>query len=97
MLIIILWTIAALIPLCENMPSGCATKPGDVVTAMNGKTIQVNFAVTDWLDVSINQWLFKNHFFQKCITLPFRFFIALDPRGECDGYAECSLSVCPGA
>ncbi|KAI0221061.1 Cytosol aminopeptidase [Lamellibrachia satsuma] len=34
--------VVALIPLCENMPSGCATKPGDVVTAMNGKTIQVD-------------------------------------------------------
>ena len=29
-------------PLCENMPSGNATKPGDVVTAMNGKTIQID-------------------------------------------------------
>ncbi|KAG2373085.1 hypothetical protein C9374_012817 [Naegleria lovaniensis] len=28
--------------LCENMPSGIATKPGDVVTAMNGKTIEVD-------------------------------------------------------
>ena len=33
--------VQALIPLCENMPSGRANKPGDVVTAMNGKTIQV--------------------------------------------------------
>ncbi|KAG7221896.1 hypothetical protein INR49_016922 [Caranx melampygus] len=31
-----------LAPLCENMPSGKATKPGDVVTAKNGKTIQVD-------------------------------------------------------
>lgn len=29
-------------PLCENMPSGKAVKPGDVVTAMNGKTIEVD-------------------------------------------------------
>ncbi|ELU18801.1 hypothetical protein CAPTEDRAFT_226733 [Capitella teleta] len=29
-------------PLCENMPGHKATKPGDVVTAMNGKTIQVD-------------------------------------------------------
>ncbi|KAH9509551.1 bleomycin hydrolase [Bulinus truncatus] len=29
-------------PLTENMPSGKATKPGDVVVAKNGKTIQVN-------------------------------------------------------
>lgn len=34
--------IVALAPLCENMPSGSATKPGDVVFAMNGKSIQVD-------------------------------------------------------
>ncbi len=28
--------------MCENLPSGRANKPGDVVTAMNGKTIQVD-------------------------------------------------------
>ena len=26
----------------ENMPSGTAIKPGDVVTALNGKTIQID-------------------------------------------------------
>nr|XP_018906745.1 PREDICTED: cytosol aminopeptidase-like isoform X3 [Bemisia tabaci] len=34
--------LTVLTPLCENMPSGHATKPGDIVTAMNGKTIQVD-------------------------------------------------------
>uniref|UniRef100_A0AAX7U788 Cytosol aminopeptidase n=1 Tax=Astatotilapia calliptera TaxID=8154 RepID=A0AAX7U788_ASTCA len=34
--------IVGLAPLCENMPSGKATKPGDVVKAKNGKTIQVD-------------------------------------------------------
>merc|ERR1712025_458085 len=34
--------LVVLIPLTENMPGGAATKPGDVVTAMNGKTIQVD-------------------------------------------------------
>ncbi|KAI9311235.1 cytosol aminopeptidase family, catalytic domain-containing protein [Dichotomocladium elegans] len=33
--------IVAAIPLCENMPSGRATKPGDVVRAMNGKSIEI--------------------------------------------------------
>ncbi|KAI9484898.1 cytosol aminopeptidase family, catalytic domain-containing protein [Zychaea mexicana] len=33
--------IVATIPLCENMPSSKATKPGDVVRAMNGKSIEV--------------------------------------------------------
>jgi leucyl aminopeptidase len=28
-------------PLAENMPSGSASKPGDVVKAMNGKTIEI--------------------------------------------------------
>ncbi|KAF7995374.1 hypothetical protein HCN44_006481 [Aphidius gifuensis] len=34
--------IIGLIPLTENLPSGSATKPGDLVTAMNGKTIIVD-------------------------------------------------------
>ena len=34
--------IIGLIPLTENLPSGKASKPGDVVFAMNGKSIQVN-------------------------------------------------------
>jgi leucyl aminopeptidase len=33
--------ITAFAPLTENMPSGSATKPGDVLTARNGKTIEV--------------------------------------------------------
>jgi len=33
--------VTALIPATENLPGGCAQKPGDVVTAMNGKTIEV--------------------------------------------------------
>lgn len=34
--------VVALAPLCENLPSGTANKPGDVVIAMNGKSIQVD-------------------------------------------------------
>ncbi|HSI50952.1 MAG TPA: leucyl aminopeptidase [Ideonella sp.] len=33
--------VVALIPTCENMPSGLATKPGDVVTSMSGQTIEI--------------------------------------------------------
>lgn len=33
--------VVAVTPLCENMPSGTATKPGDVIKAMNGKSIEV--------------------------------------------------------
>ncbi|MGH2801304.1 MAG: leucyl aminopeptidase family protein, partial [Thermoleophilaceae bacterium] len=35
-------TLTAVVPATENMPSGRAVKPGDIVTAMNGKTIEVN-------------------------------------------------------
>lgn len=34
--------VKTFVPLCENLPGGKATKPGDVVTAMNGKTICVD-------------------------------------------------------
>ncbi|MEO8849430.1 MAG: leucyl aminopeptidase [Casimicrobiaceae bacterium] len=33
--------LVVLVPACENMPSGRATKPGDVVTSMSGQTIEV--------------------------------------------------------
>ncbi|XP_047128998.1 cytosol aminopeptidase isoform X1 [Hydra vulgaris] len=34
--------LVVLVPLAENMPSGNATKPGDVFKAMNGKTVEVD-------------------------------------------------------
>ena len=33
--------VIGLIPSCENMPDGKAVKPGDVVTSMSGKTIEI--------------------------------------------------------
>jgi leucyl aminopeptidase len=33
--------VIGIVPACENMPSGRATKPGDIVTSMNGLTIEV--------------------------------------------------------
>jgi leucyl aminopeptidase len=35
-------TVTAVVAATENMPSGRSVKPGDIVTAMNGKTIEVN-------------------------------------------------------
>ena len=35
-------SLTAVVPATENMPSGRSVKPGDIVTAMNGKTIEVN-------------------------------------------------------
>jgi leucyl aminopeptidase len=33
--------LVGVIPACENMPSGTATKPGDIFTSMSGQTIEV--------------------------------------------------------
>jgi leucyl aminopeptidase len=34
--------IVAVVPTTENMPSGTAIKPGDIITQYNGKTVEVN-------------------------------------------------------
>ncbi|MGZ8666317.1 MAG: leucyl aminopeptidase family protein [Solirubrobacterales bacterium] len=34
--------LVAVIPSTENMPSGHAVKPGDIITQLNGKTVEVN-------------------------------------------------------
>ena len=33
--------VVGVVPACENMPSGRASKPGDIVTSMSGQTIEV--------------------------------------------------------
>ena len=33
--------VVGVIPACENMPGGAATKPGDVVTTMSGQTVEI--------------------------------------------------------
>ena len=33
--------VVGIIPTCENMPSGSAIKPGDIVTSMSGQTIEI--------------------------------------------------------
>lgn len=36
------YKIHGIIPITENMPSGAAIKPGDVVRSMNGKTVEID-------------------------------------------------------
>ena len=33
--------VVAIVPTCENLPSGTATRPGDIVTSMSGQTIEI--------------------------------------------------------
>ena len=59
------------IVLCENMPSGTAIKPGDVVTSRSGKTIQVScfvFIVTYFIMSK------RTGQYQFVISLQFYFF-----------------------
>ncbi|GAA5935804.1 hypothetical protein JCM10213_003694 [Rhodosporidiobolus nylandii] len=85
------WAIAKLripvnlvlcIPLTENMPSGKATKPGDVVVASNGVTIEVDntdaegrLALADALYYASSQ--FKPHTVVDVATLTGAMMIAL--------------------
>lgn len=55
--------IRGLIPLCENMPGCAAMRPGDIVKAMNGKTIEIQetdcagrLALADALVYAQNFW-----------------------------------------
>jgi leucyl aminopeptidase len=34
--------VCACVPAAENMPSGTATRPGDIITQLNGKTVEVD-------------------------------------------------------
>lgn len=33
--------VIGVVPTCENMPSGSATRPGDIVTTMSGQTVEI--------------------------------------------------------
>jgi leucyl aminopeptidase len=35
-------SVVACVPATENMPGGAATKPGDIITQLNGRTVEVN-------------------------------------------------------
>lgn len=59
--------IRGLIPLCENMIGCNAIKPGDVVTAMNGKSIEVEKTDYEGALVLVDALLYSQIFFPKCI------------------------------
>ncbi len=33
--------VIGVVPTCENMPDGMATRPGDIVTTMSGQTVEI--------------------------------------------------------
>jgi cytosol aminopeptidase len=59
--------IRALIPLCENMIGGNAMKPGDVVKANNGKSIEVEDLDHEEPLVLIDALLYSQNFWPKSV------------------------------
>lgn len=83
--------VKAFVALTENLPSGSATKPGDVVTARNGKTICVDntdaegrLVLCDALDYAAD---FKPKFILDMATLTGAMGIAV---GDCLTGAFCN-------
>ena len=59
--------IRGLIPLCESMPGCSALKPGDVVTAMNGKNILVESPDYESCLVLADALVYSQHFWPKFV------------------------------
>ncbi|KAG4074890.1 hypothetical protein HA402_009315 [Bradysia odoriphaga] len=83
--------VKGLIPLTENMPSGTATKPGDVVFAMNGKSICVDNTDAEGRLVLVDAICYSEKFNPKYVldiaTLTGAIRVAL---GDCVAGAFCS-------
>lgn len=83
--------VKGFVPLTENMPGGRATKPGDVVTTRNGKTVCVDntdaegrLVLVDALDYAVD---FKPKFILDIATLTGAMSVAL---GDCLTGAFCN-------
>lgn len=61
--------IIGMIPLCENMPSGIATRPGDVVTSMNGKTIRIENTDNEGVAILADVLFYSSHFHEPCFLI----------------------------
>merc|ERR1712200_140717 len=59
--------VVVLIPLTENMPGSKATKPGDVVTAMNGKTIQIDNTDAEGRLILADALTYADTFDPRCV------------------------------
>lgn len=60
--------IVGIVGLVENMPSGSATRPGDIVTSMSGQTVEiVNTDAEGRLVLGDCLWYLQSHFAPKSI------------------------------
>ncbi|KAJ1503784.1 bleomycin hydrolase [Coelomomyces lativittatus] len=59
--------VMAFIPLCENMPSGSALKPGDVICAANGITIEIDNTDAEGRLLLADALYYATTFHPKCV------------------------------
>jgi leucyl aminopeptidase len=60
--------VVGLVPATENMPGGHAYKPGDVLTAMNGKTIEVISTDAEGRLILADALAYASHFQPKAVV-----------------------------
>ncbi|XP_056631500.1 cytosol aminopeptidase [Diorhabda sublineata] len=60
--------VRALIPLCENMPGCAAMRPGDIVKAMNGKSIKIESTDTAGRLVLADALVYAQNFWPRFIV-----------------------------
>jgi leucyl aminopeptidase len=59
--------VVAVIPACENMPDGKATKPGDIVKSMSGQTIEILNTDAEGRLILCDALTYAQEFNPKCI------------------------------
>jgi leucyl aminopeptidase len=59
--------VVAIVPACENMPSGSATRPGDVVKSMSGQTIEIINTDAEGRLILCDAMTYARRFKPRCI------------------------------
>src|SRR5690606_31585494 len=60
--------VVAVVPTCENMPSGRATRPGDIVRSMSGKTIEILNTDAEGRLILCDALTYAKRFEPRCIV-----------------------------
>ncbi len=63
--------VVGIVGLVENMPDGCAQRPGDIVRSMSGKTVQVNNTDAEGRLVLADVLWYAQERFKPCAILDF--------------------------
>ena len=63
--------VVGVVGLVENMPDGCAQRPGDIVRSMSGKTVQVNNTDAEGRLVLADVLWYAQERFKPCAILDF--------------------------